>query len=374
MGLGKNIALLINPIAGMGGRVGLKGTDGQEILEKAKELGAEPEAESKAEKALQVILDNTSDLNWYAASGSMGEDLLKKHDKEVTMLHQVEGQSTPEDTKAFLNQLTNQEIDILLFVGGDGTARNVADILQLEIPALGVPAGVKIHSPVFGTSPEHAGEVISKYLNGEIKSLQEKEVIDIEEEAFRNDEVITELYGYLNVPYDESHMQNLKSPSPQSEHEAAISIALEVIDAMEEDTYYIIGSGTTLSPIFEELDQNGTKLGVDIIYNKEVIKKDASEQEILEILDNDTVKLVVTPMGGQGYLFGRGNPQLSEKVLSQLDKDDITVAATPNKLLTFENRPLLIYTGNTEVDEKLSGYYKVITGYDQRKMYKLKTV
>lgn len=374
MGLGKNIALLINPIAGMGGRVGLKGTDGQEILEKAKELGAEPEAESKAEKALQVILDNTSDLNWYAASGSMGEDLLKKHDKEVTILHQVEGQSTPEDTKAFLNQLTNQEIDILLFVGGDGTARNVADILQLEIPALGVPAGVKIHSPVFGTSPEHAGEVISKYLNGEIKSLQEKEVIDIEEEAFRNDEVITELYGYLNVPYDESHMQNLKSPSPQSEHEAAISIALEVIDAMEEDTYYIIGSGTTLSPIFEELDQNGTKLGVDIIYNKEVIKKDASEQEILEILDNDTVKLVVTPMGGQGYLFGRGNPQLSEKVLSQLDKDDITVAATPNKLLTFENRPLLIYTGNTEVDEKLSGYYKVITGYDQRKMYKLKTV
>lgn len=372
--LNKKVALLINPIAGMGGRVGLKGTDGQDILEKARELGAKPEAESKAEKAMKVILDETEDITWYSASGQMGENLLKKYDQEVEVLHTVDGESTPEDTKLFLKQLVEKDVDILLFVGGDGTARNVAKTLKLELPALGVPAGVKIHSPVFASSPENAGEVISNYVNGEIKSLQEKEVIDIEEEAFRNDEVITELYGYLSVPYDESHMQNLKSPSPQSEHEATISIALDIIDSMEEDTYYIIGSGSTLSPIFDELDQKGTKLGVDIIYNKQVVKKDASEQDILDILDHDAVKLVVTPMGGQGYLFGRGNPQLSDQVLSQLDKSDIIVVATPNKLLTFEGRPLLIYTGNTKVDKKLAGYYKVVTGYDHRKMYKLKVV
>lgn len=372
--MGKTIGLLINPIAGMGGKVGLKGTDGKEVLEKAKELGAKPEAHLKAEKALKIVLEDEVDINWVTAGGSMGEDLLKKYKQDYSVLHSADSESSPKDTKAFLTKALNEQMDLLLFVGGDGTARNVAEIVKLEIPVLGIPAGVKIHSPVFASSPENAGKLLVGYLRDEIKSVEEKEVIDIEEEAFRQDEVITEVYGYLKVPYDESHMQNLKSPSPQSEHEAMVSIALDIIDTMEEDEYYIIGSGTTLAPVMEELEIEGTKLGVDIIRNKELVMKDASEQEILEVLSNHSAKLIVTPMGGQGYLFGRGNPQLSDKVLMQFDKKAIQVVATPNKLSTLNGKPLLIYTGNEEVDKKLSGFYKVTTGYENKKMYKAKPV
>lgn len=370
----KTIGLVINPIAGMGGRVGLKGTDGKEILEKAKLLGAKPESNLKAEKAIKILLEEDVEIKWVTAGSSMGEDLLKKFNQDYTILHTANIDSTPEDTKLFLQKALNEEMDLLLFVGGDGTARNVAEVIELEVPVLGIPAGVKIHSPVFASSPENAGKLMVSYLRDDIKSVEEKEVIDIEEEAFRQDEVITEVYGYLNVPYDESHMQNLKSPSPQTEHEAMISIALDIIDSMEEDDYYIIGSGTTLAPVMEELELEGTKLGVDIIKGKQLIKKDASEQDILEVLSNHSAKLIVTPMGGQGYLFGRGNPQLSDDVLRQIEKKDILVVATPNKLSTLNGKPLLIYTGDEEVDNKLSGFYKVTTGYENKKMYKVKPV
>lgn len=373
----KLVGLLINPIAGMGGRVGLKGTDGQEILKEARERGAEPEANEKAEKAIKTLLiEGASDFSWVTAGGQMGADLLDKYDQDFEVIHEVDDETTPEDTEAFLEKALEKDLDIILFVGGDGTARNVASEVELDVPALGIPAGVKIHSPVFASSPENAGEVLAGYLNDEIKSVVEKEVIDIEEEAFRQDEVVTAVYGYMNVPHDERHMQNLKSPSPQSEHDAMTSIGLDLIDRMEEDVYYIIGSGTTLAPIMEELDLDHTKLGVDIIKNKELVKKDASEQDILEILEDDgnEAKLFVTPMGGQGYLFGRGNPQLSDKVLAQLDKKDITIAATPGKLSTLGGRPLLVYTGDDEVDKKLSGYYRVTIGYESEKMYKVDQV
>ena len=369
----KKVALLINPIAGMGGRVGLKGTDGKDVLEEARRRGAEPEANQKAEKALKITLDKVDQVDWFTAGGQMGEDLLNKYDQNPDVLYSGKEETGPDDTESFLKEILNQDdIDILLFVGGDGTARDVAKTIQLEIPALGIPAGVKIHSPVFATSPENAGELLAGYLNDEIQSVNEKEVIDIEEEAFRQDEVVTEVYGYLNVPHDESHMQNLKSPSPQSDHEAKVSACLDVIDRMEDDIYYIIGSGTTLVPIMEELDLEVTKLGVDIIKNKKLVKKDASESDILEIIKDNPAKLIVTPMGGQGYLFGRGNPQISSKVLSQLDKDDITIVSTPSKIRTLNNRPFLIYTGDADLDERLSGYYKVVVGYESHKMYKLK--
>lgn len=373
--MSKVVGLVINPIAGMGGRVGLKGTDGEDILKEARKRGAEPEANAKAEKALKVLIDEgAQDYSWVTASGQMGADLLEKFDQDFEVIHHVDGVTGPKDTEEFLAKALERDLDIILFVGGDGTARNVADKVQLSVPALGIPAGVKIHSPVFASSPENAGEVLAGFLKGEIKSVSEKEVIDIEEEAFRQDEVITEVYGYLNVPHDERHMQNLKSPSPQSDHDAMTSIALDLIDKMEEDVYYIVGSGTTLAPIMEELDLDHTKLGVDIICNKELVKKDASEQDILNILEDHKTRLFVTPMGGQGYLFGRGNPQLSDKVLAKLDKDDITIVATPGKLSTLGGQPLLIYTGDSEVDKKLSGFYRVTIGFEREKMYKAKSV
>lgn len=366
----KKLGLIINPVAGMGGKVGLKGSDGEEVIEKARELGAEPESGKKTLKAIEKLKGLKDQVCLYLADGAMGEEVVQDTDFNYEVIYQTGEKTTADDTKQVAQALLDLDVDLILFAGGDGTARNITEAVGLNIPVLGIPAGVKIHSPVYGLSPEHAGEMAYKYLRGDPVEVQEEEVIDIQEDAFRRDEIITNVYGYLNVPYDRSHMQNLKSSSPQSDKEAQISAALRVIDDMEEDVYYIIGSGSTTARIMEELELEGTVLGVDIIKNKKLVQKDVNEQEIIDIIQGQPARLVVTPMGGQGYIFGRGNQQLSAKVLSHLDKEDVSIVASAQKMQGLKSNPLLIYTGDDQIDEKFSGYYRVIIAYDQTKMHK----
>ena len=369
----KKIGLLINPIAGMGGKVGLKGTDGQAILAEAISRGAVPESARKAVKALEKLQPSKADIQFLVASGEMGQDVVVDLGFKYEVIHQMTSESSVEDSRQLLEKLLREEIDLILFAGGDGTARDVADTLpfEKEIPVIGIPTGVKIHSPVYAVTPEDAGELAFEFLSDHLLAILEKEVIDIEEAAFRRDEIITKVYGYLHVPYDESHMQNLKSPSLQSDADAQISGALQVIDDMKPDVFYIIGSGSTTHRILEELGLKGTVLGIDLVKNKELIAKDVYEQQILDLIGEAPAKLVVTPMGGQSYVFGRGNQQLSDKVLAKLDKEDLIILSTPTKLHSLKRQPLLIYTGNPEIDQKISGFYKVVTGYGQYSMYKI---
>ena len=369
----KKIGLLINPIAGMGGKVGLKGTDGQAILAEAISRGAVPESARKAVKALEKLQPLKADIQFLVASGEMGQDVVVDLGFKYRVIHQMTNESSVEDSRQLLEKLLREEIDLILFAGGDGTARDVADTLpfEKEIPVIGIPTGVKIHSPVYAVTPEDAGELAFEFLSDHLLAILEKEVIDIEEAAFRRDEIITKVYGYLHVPYDESHMQNLKSPSLQSDADAQISGALQVIDDMKPDVFYIIGSGSTTHRILEELGLKGTVLGIDLVKNKELIAKDVYEQQILDLIGEAPAKLVVTPMGGQSYVFGRGNQQLSDKVLAKLDKEDLIILSTPTKLHSLKRQPLLIYTGNPEIDQKISGFYKVVTGYGQYSMYKI---
>lgn len=369
----KKIGLLINPIAGMGGKVGLKGTDGQAILAEPISRGAVPESARKAVKALEKLQPLKADIQFLVASGEMGQDVVVDLGFKYEVIHQMTSESSVEDSRQLLEKLLREEIDLILFAGGDGTARDVADTLpfEKEIPVIGIPTGVKIHSPVYAVTPEDAGELAFEFLSDHLLAILEKEVIDIEEAAFRRDEIITKVYGYLHVPYDESHMQNLKSPSLQSDADAQISGALQVIDDMKPDVFYIIGSGSTTHRILEELGLKGTVLGIDLVKNKELIAKDVYEQQILDLIGEAPAKLVVTPMGGQSYVFGRGNQQLSDKVLAKLDKEDLIILSTPTKLHSLKRQPLLIYTGNPEIDQKISGFYKVVTGYGQYSMYKI---
>ena len=371
----EKIGLIINPIAGMGGRVGLKGTDGKDILEKARSLGAEPEATTKAAHMLQHLTVLSKSVKFLTGEGAMGADVLTEHGFDFEVIHAVSGESSQEDTLSLVKALEEAKVELILFVGGDGTARDVHDALTENIPVIGVPAGVKIYSAVHGNSPESAGRLAANVITEKVTTFTQAEVIDLDEAGFRNDEVDISVFGYLTVPVDETHMQNLKSPSPQSDADAQESIALDVIDSLEEDTLYIVGSGTTPSEILVQLDQPVTILGVDLLQNKKTIATDVNEQEIMDHLENlpdgTNVKLIVTTMGGQGYVLGRGNQQLSEKVLSYLDKDDIIIVATPNKLHTLGNRDMLIYTLDAEVNQKFSGYYKVTTGYGQKTMHKL---
>lgn len=362
----KYIGLVINPIAGMGGRVGLKGTDGKHILTKARELGSVAEAPIKAKRALSQLSILKDELTFLVADGDMGENVVRDLGFNYEVIYQSEpGDTDAKDTLQLCQEFLVRKVELLIFVGGDGTARDVYSAVGTKLTSIGVPAGVKIHSPVYGNSPERSGRLALEFLQGQVDEIKAEEVMDIEEEAFRRDEIQIQVFGYLMVPYKEEYLQNLKSPSQQSDAAAQESAALYAIDLMEEDTIYIIGSGTTTAIIMEELGLDHTILGVDIIKNKQLLKKDANESDILNIVGQEKFKIIITPMGGQGYIFGRGNQQLSAQILNKIEKEDIIIIATPQKLQSLGQRDLLLYTMDDEIDEKLTAYYKVIIGYGQ---------
>lgn len=364
----KKIGLLVNPIAGMGGRVGLKGTDGKDVLEKAILLGAAPEAQEKAYRALKKVVSLKDKFKILTASSSMGEDVCKKLDLCYEVLYKTLNTTSSLDSKEILKLFLKNNVDLIVFVGGDGTARDVYSVIQDKIAVIGVPAGVKIHSPVYGNTPEQSGNLLFEFINGENLPFLEKDVIDINEQAFRDDKVEVSLFGYLKVPFDQRYLQNRKSPTPQSDNQAQVSIACDIIDDMKEDVFYIIGSGTTPMYIMKELNLPYTVLGVDIIKNKKLIKKDCNEKDILDTIKDQRSILIVTPMGGQGYIFGRGNQQLSSNVLNKIKKEDIIIIATNGKLESISKGHLIAYTMDKEIDKKLKGYYRVKIGYQREKM------
>jgi predicted polyphosphate/ATP-dependent NAD kinase len=272
--------------------------------------------------------------------------------------------------------MLKREVDLLLFAGGDGTARDVYSAVRDRLPVLGIPAGVKIHSAAFATSPRSAGDLAASFLQGDTTELREAEVLDLDEEAVREGVVSAELYGYVRIPFQNRLIQGLKAPSSPEDQAAMESIAADIVDRMQEDQLYILGPGTTTRAITAELDLDKTLIGVDVVRNKELIAQDVNESELLALLDRyeGQAHIVVTPIGGQGYIFGRGNQQISYRVIEKVGTghvDAIIVVSTPDKMYSLDRRPLLADTGSREVDEELAGYVKVITGYKESMMYKV---
>ena len=364
----KELGLIVNPVAGIGGRVGLKGSDGAEIQRQARALGAEPHAGERAADALER-LRRVENLTVVTYPGEMGEDAVRAAGFEPVVIGDIEpGATTAADTQEAARRMHERGVDLLLFAGGDGTARDVYEAVGLEQPALGIPAGVKIHSAVYATHPRSAGELAALYLQGQVASLREAEVMDIDEEAFRGGALQARLYGYLMVPYRSSLVQSQKVPS-RGEAAAQAAIAEDVAGKMEPGVLYIVGPGTTTRAIAQELGLDKTLLGVDVVLDGELAARDANEADLLALLDRHAgreARIVVTPIGGQGYLLGRGNQQLSPRVIRRVGRDNIMVVSTPDKLHALGSQPLLVDTGEREVDEMLSGYLMVITGYNER--------
>lgn len=365
------LGFIVNPIAGMGGKVGLKGTDGTEILQRARELGAEPEAPKKAIKALEILTPLRDKLRIITCPGDMGENEAVAAGFVPTVIGDRKDDTGPEDTEQAARYMLNLGVDLLLFAGGDGTARNIYNAIGAKMPALGIPAGVKIHSAVYANHPRSAGEVALKYLQGELETLREAEVMDIDEEAFRQGQVTAELYGYLQVPYERQLVQSLKAGRTEGEEAALDAVADRIIDEMELDVLYIIGPGTSTRPIMDKLDLPNTLLGVDLIKNRRLVASDVSEQEILRHLDGQQAKIIVTVIGGQGYIFGRGNQQLSAKVIQKVGKKNIRIIATKNKIVSLRGQPLLVDTGDDEVNAEFNDYMRVVTSYNEEMMYKV---
>jgi predicted polyphosphate/ATP-dependent NAD kinase len=367
----KKLGLIINPIAGMGGSVGLKGTDG--VLEKALELGAVPRAPIRVQRALKELLGIKDQVIILTCSGSMGEDEASGLEFNIKVIYrQKTKRSADSDTRAAAKAMLEEGVDLILFAGGDGTAKDVYNAIGDRAVVVGIPAGVKIHSPVYAQNPSKAGELAKLYLTGKITKVEEAEVLDIDEDAYRAGSVSTSLYGYLKIPLAKRYVQNRKAGTPMSEKAEQNAISLDIIDNMAKDVYYIIGPGTTTRPVMENLGLPCTLLGMDVVMNKKLVVSDAAEKELLEITGENACKLVITPIGGQGYLFGRGNQQISPKVLKNIGKKNIIVVATKQKISELRSSPFLVDTGDDETDKMLMGYIRVITGYKEVMIYPVK--
>jgi len=361
----KKIGLIVNPIAGLGGRVGLKGTDGQEIVEKALELGAQPEAPERAVKMLHKLEPLREELRIFTYPGSMGETEARMCGFEPEVIGSIGAVTTSQDTIAAAQKLADLGMDLLVFVGGDGTARDIYAAVDGRLLVIGVPAGVKIHSAVYANNPQAAGELAVNYLQGRIGRTRDCEVMDIDEEAFRAGRVSAALFGFLKVPYDEQLVQGMKIGRAASEDAEIEEIAHYIVDQMQKDALYIIGPGSTAKAILKILQISSNLLGVDIVKDRHIVAQDVSERRLLEAIKGHPAKIIVTVIGGQGYLFGRGNQQISADVIREVGIENIIVVATQSKILALHGKPLMVDTGDESINQKLKGYIKVITGYKE---------
>jgi predicted polyphosphate/ATP-dependent NAD kinase len=369
----KSVGLIINPVAGLGGRVGLKGSDGLDIQNQARRLGAEPTSQGRALEALANLRVRKCDLEFYSYPGEMGADALQAAGFPHEVLGRIEsGHTTAADTRLAVLEMQALGVELLFFTGGDGTARDIYSAIGTNLPVLGIPAGVKILSGVYAVHPRAAGQLGRAYLDGEISDLREMEVLDLDEDEYRQGLVSPKLFGYLRVPYQRGLVQVRKMPNRLTEEASVEAIAQDVIDQMDDDHLYIIGPGTTTRQILTRLGLEKTLIGVDVLYQRQLIAADANETLLLNILKHHPAIIVVTPIGGQGYILGRGNQQLSPTVLRQVGVERILVVSTLEKLLTLNHRPLLVDTGDAELDTQFQGFIKVITGYHDRLVYPVK--
>ena len=343
----KKNGLIVNPIAGMGGSVGLKGTDG-EIIKDAIKLGAKPVVPKRIDRFLSHV-EAKDEMYLLVAPGKMGEDYVKRIAK----------------------LMLEEQVELLIFCGGDGTARDIFDAIELKIPVVAIPSGVKMFSSVFALNPKAAAQIVNTFIE-EKTDTQEKEILDIDEDAFRDNRLVSKLYGYLVVPKIQNLIQNAKDSSKvgRTIEENKYEIAQQIIETMEEGTLYLLGPGTTVKSITDQLNLVKSLLGVDAIYNKSLVGEDLNENGIIDLLDKyqETI-IIVTPIGGQGFVFGRGNNQFTPKILKRVGKKKIIIISTEEKIKNL--KCLRVDTGNEEVDNLLKGLTKVIIGYKEELVCKI---
>ena len=364
----KRVGLIVNPIAGMGGSVGLKGTD-DGMHRKAAELGARPLAPSRTREFLSHLRER-SILTFLIAPGNMGEAWIKDQELAFLVVGEIDGETTGADTLRIASSMLARGIDLLVFVGGDGTARNVYDAIGLKCPVIGIPSGVKVYSSVFALNPRAAATMVDHFIGG--AEVGEQEVLDIDEDAFRRNILDARLYGYMLVPADTLYLQGGKVGSSQglSNVENQNEIAEYVAESMEDDTLYLLGPGTTLNAIAKAVGVEKALLGVDALYNGTLVASDLNEEGLLGLMEQyRKVRIIVTPLGGNGFIFGRGNRQFTARVLRQAGKKNILIVATTDKLRRLAC--LRVDTDDHELDQELSGYIDVVTGYKYTKVMRV---
>ena len=374
------LGLLVNPDAGLGGRLGLKGSDGQ--AEIARSRGAQdrsgPRMRAMLDHLITISKENLDGIQWYVSKGRMGTDWISPAISSLEIIHSSSSSTDAKDTSQLVGSMIESDIDLLVYAGGDGTTRDVVAALseygRPELPIIGVPTGVKMHSGCFASSPKAAAEVLSAWLEGDLL-LSSTEVLDLDEDLYRKGKWVVKLYAEAITPASPRWMQGSKMRVEASGEEEIIQgLADHVRETLIGDRMMIVwGSGGTLRTIGGILGFDLSTLGIDITVGGNIIGSDLNENEILSALreHQGDVMLLLSPMGGQGFLIGRGNLQLSPDVLRIIGVNRVLGIVTPAKMLTL--RSLRIETGDSEMDKRFSDkkYLKVLQGYRTTRVLKV---
>lgn len=373
------IGFVVNPIAGMGGRVGLKGTDG--VLKEALKLGAKPVAPEKAEETIKEYLSNypiKNKIKWFTCSGVMGADeLINAGIKKMETVYTHIGRETSsEDTKKACTKMVDKQVDLILFCGGDGTARDIFEVVGKKIPILGIPSGVKMHSGVFGINTRATAKMLHEFINQNL-TIGDAEIMDLDEVLYRKGEWNIQLFGIAKGIVEPTYVQVGKTIYESvSDDEIKDELTEHILDELEKDCdfLFLFGSGGTIDYIARKIGLDNTLLGIDAVYNKKIVGKDINEEKILKLLEKyPKAKVILSPIGAQGFILGRGNLQLSPRVIKKIGVDNIIVISTPSKLAST---PVIrIDTGDKELDRLFieKEFMMVVVGYRLSRVVSIQT-
>lgn len=361
----------------------MKGSDG--VIDQAISMGATPKAHGRVSLTLDALKGFEQHINFIVAPNDMGETLLQqygfnyqaqpvedspKNRRSNTSSSSLVVSTTAEDTMKAVKWMQTRQVDLILFAGGDGTARDICAVIDDKIPVLGIPAGVKIHSSVFGITPGACADIIKAMINGQLVDIRDAEVRDLDEAAYRQDKVRTQYFGDMRVPQLGHFVQSVKQGGVEDESLVLMDIAATLQEDWDNEVIYLIGSGKTTRALMQSLDLNSTLLGIDIVKGHDVICQDATESDIWETLQKyRNIKLILSVMGGQGHIIGRGNQQLSPRVLRKIGKENVTLVSTKTKISQLEGRPLIIDSDDLELKKLWGGSIEILTGYDDRILY-----
>ena len=356
--MGRKLGVIINPIAGMGGAVGLHGTDGG-AHRRAAALGAVPIAGKRARRGLRRPC-SLPEVRIWAAAGEMGAEAVRSLGREAATVGEIgAGPTTREDTQAAARAMREAAVDLILFAGGDGTARDIASVIGDQTPLLGIPTGVKMHSGVFGATPEEAGETAVRFLRQAGRaSLRTREVLD----ATPDGDGAVESFLTAQVPYVRGLLQSGKSLSGAADDRALDLLCAETAREMAPGRLYILGPGTTVGRIKDHLGIAGTMAGVDAVRDGRLAAGDASSSRLLELLaEGGEATIVLGVIGGQGFLLGRGNQQISPEVIRRAGEENVLILASEEKLRLLDPPALRVDLGTEEPAPALLGYRRVRT-------------
>ena len=358
----RRFGLIINPIAGMGGASGLKGTDGAGALAEAVRRGAVPVSGERVAQALAQVPFELRAANVLAAGGAMGEDAARAAGFHTARIMDVPPESRSEHTIEAATRMESSGAGFIVFAGGDGTARDIHSVIGERLPMLGIPTGVKMQSGVFATSAVAAGRLIARLLSADpaVKlRYQAAEVMDIDESEYRAGRIMPRLYGYARVPAERLLLQQAKSRAVFDDDAAIAAAAATIAADLQPGVSYIIGPGRSAKQVLKVLGLEGCLLGVDVVRNGELVGSDLPADGIRALTAGTPIRIIAGVTGMQGFLFGRGNQQIAPDILARAGRTGVIVIAGIRKLSALDPPRLLVDTGDPEVDQQLSGHVRV---------------